>query len=331
MDFVASTHLIPGDYDADGPACRYSAPNQSTNIPLSSVARGTPASVQQVPRVTTAHSDWFPFRRSFSAWATHVLDRKRASIPRAVLQISRGVLIAGLLLIPLLPGAVLAASATPAAGTPPITELERLVQTLKDDRERQAFVAQLQTLVDAQRAAIAKTTQSEDVVSVLSHHFNALGGEVLSGAAVLVAPLLLAWAKGQISDEYTRARWIQVAYSLVIVFGAGFAAEWIVRRLLTRVLPRAPALPRKHVALRVLLIAGGLIVEALPVAAFAGVAVAALAITIPPFAMARYALWDLIQATIAVRLIVTVAKAVLVPAYADDNLIPASEKRVIIS
>ena len=42
--------------------------------------------------------------------------------------------------------------------------------------------------------------------------------------------------------------------------------------------------------------------------------------------MARYALWDLIQATIAVRLIVTVAKAVLVPAYADDNLIPASEE-----
>src|SRR5437773_1879514 len=119
---------------------------------------------------------------------------------------------------------------------------------------------------------------------------------------------------------------IQVAYSLVIVFGTGLVAEWVVRRLLARVMPRAPAPTRKRLAARLLLIGGALMIEALPVAVFAGTAIAALALSIPPFAMARYALSDLIEATIAVRLIIAVARAVLVPAYADDNLIPASEE-----
>jgi moderate conductance mechanosensitive channel len=182
-------------------------------------------------------------------------------------------------------------------------------------------------LIAAQRGVAAKPAEPEDLISVLSDRINILGDEVLAGAAVLVdAPLLLAWVKGQIANEYTRALWIQVAYSLVIVFGTGLVAEWAARRLLARVMPRAPAPTRKRLAVRLLLIGGALMIEALPVAVFAGTAIAALALTIPPFAMARYALSDLIEATIAVRLIIAVARAVLVPAYADDNLIPASEE-----
>jgi moderate conductance mechanosensitive channel len=239
----------------------------------------------------------------------------------------RALLIAALLLTALWPAFAAAASPTPAAGNPSITELEQLVQTLKNDKGREAFVAQLDALIAAQRAVAAKPVEPEDLISVLSDRINALGDEVLAGAAVLVdAPLLLAWVKGQIANEYTCALWLQVAYSLVIVFGTGLVAEWAVRRLLARVMPRAPAPTRKRLAVRLLLIGGALMIEALPVAVFAGTAIAALALTIPPFAMARYALSDLIEATIAVRLIIAVARAVLVPAYADDNLIPASEE-----
>jgi moderate conductance mechanosensitive channel len=264
--------------------------------------------------------DFLVFRRCFSACAR---DGKRLI---SSLRALRGPLIAALFLVALLPGWATAAPPS-AGGNPSVTELEQLVQTLKNDKGREAFVAQLDALIAAQRGVAAKPAEPEDPVSVLSDRINALGDEVLAGAAVLVdAPLLLAWVKGQIANEYTRALWIQVAYSLVIVFGVGLVAEWTVRRLLARVLPRAPAPTRKRVAVRLLLVAGALMIEALPVAVFAGAAIAALALTIPPFAMARYALWDLIQATIAVRLILTVAKAVLVPVYADDNLIPASEE-----
>jgi len=270
--------------------------------------------------------DFFAFCRCFNACPR---DGKRliSRVPVFSLRALRGPLIAALLFSPLLPQL---ASATPqpaAAENPSITELEQLVQTLKNDKGREAFVAQLDALIAAQRGVAAKPAEPEDLISVLSDRINALGDEVLAGAAVLVdAPLLLAWVRGQIANEYTRARWIEVAYSLVIVFGIGLVTEWVVRRLLARVLPRAPAPTRKRLVVRLLRVAGALIIEALPVAVFAGTAIAALALTVPPFATARYALSDLIEATIAVRLIIAVARAVLVPAYADDNLIPASEE-----
>ena len=269
---------------------------------------------------------WFT---SASSAAKCALDHKprTAPAPSFCLRVLREALIPALLAMVLLPEFASAAPPTTAAANPSVAELEQLVQSLKDDKERQAFVAQLETLIASHRAVAAKPSEPEDLVSILSDRINALGDELLAGAAVLVdAPLLLAWTKGQIANEYTRALWGQVAYSLLIVFAAGLVAEWIVHRLLARVLPRAPALTRKRLANRALLVVGGLIIEALPVAAFAGVAVAALAMTIPPFAMARYALSDLIEATIAVRLILAVARSVLVPTYADDNLIPASEE-----
>ena len=236
-------------------------------------------------------------------------------------------LFVALLLIALWPAFASAAPPISAEVNSSVTELEQLVQTLKDDKDRQAFVGQLEALIASHRAATAKPSEPEYLVSILSERLNAIDDEVLAAAAVLVdAPLLLAWAKGQITNEYTRALWIQVTYSLALVFGAGLIAEWLVRRLLARVLPRAPAPGRKRLAYRVLLVVAGLIVEALPVGAFAGVAVAALAMTIPSFAMARYALFDLIEATIAVRGILAVARAVLMPAYAGDNLILASEE-----
>src|SRR5436190_27486 len=270
--------------------------------------------------------NFLAFRRCFSACTR---DGKPLMSPAPMFPVRalRARLLPALLLISLWPTFASAASPTPAAGNPSTAELEQLVQTLKNDKGREAFVAQLDALIAAQRGVAAKPAEPEDLISVLSDRINALGDEVLAGAAVLVdAPLLLAWVKGQIANEYTRALWIQVAYSLVIVFGTGLVAEWVVRRLLARVMPRAPAPTRKRLAVRLLLIGGALMIEALPVAVFAGTAIAALALTIPPFAMARYALSDLIEATIAVRLIIAVARAVLVPAYADDNLIPASEE-----
>jgi hypothetical protein len=96
--------------------------------------------------------------------------------------------------------------------------------------------------------------------------------------------------------------------------------------MLARVLPRAPTLSSKRATVCVLLVAAGAVLETLPVAAFAGAALTALAMTIPPFAMARYALSGLVEATIAVRLILALARAVLVPAHAEDSIVPASEE-----
>jgi small conductance mechanosensitive channel len=231
-----------------------------------------------------------------------------------------------LLLLALWPPAASAESPTPPSASPSVTELEHLVDTLRDDKARAPFVIRLQTLIAAERAVTIKAAvEPEDLVSALSHRINSLAEEVLAGAAVVVdAPLLVAWVQGQIANEATRARWIQVAFALVIVFGVALIAEWVAHRLLARVLPRAPTLSSNRAT--VLLVAAGAVLEALPVAAFAGAALTALAMTIPPFAMARYALSGLVEATIAVRLILAIARAVLVPAYVEDSILPASEE-----
>src|SRR5438874_1591961 len=198
--------------------------------------------------------NFFAFRRCFSACTR---DGKSLILraPMFPVRALRALLIAALLFSALLPQLGSAAPRPAAAENPSTAELEQLVQALKNEKGREAFVAQLDALIAAQRGVAAKPAVPEDLISVLSDRINALGDEVLAGAVLLVdAPLVFAWVKGQIANEYTRGLWIQVAYSLVIVFGIGLVAEWMVRRLLARVLPRAPAPTRKRIAVRLLLV-----------------------------------------------------------------------------
>src|SRR5580704_10681309 len=277
--------------------------------------------MRRIVRCCRSHAGASP-----GGWGYAALDSTRAHGPVASrMRTGKALPVLALLLLALWPPAASAESPTPPSASPSVMELEHLVDTLRDDKARAAFVIQLQTLIAAERAVTIKAVEPEDLVSALSHRINSLAEEVLAGAAVVVdAPLLVAWVQGEIANEATRARWIQVAFALVIVFGVALIAEWVARRLLARVLPRAPTLSSNRAT--VLLVAAGAVLEALPVAAFAGAALTALAMTIPPFAMARYALSGLVEATIAVRLILAIARAVLVPAYVEDSILPASEE-----
>src|SRR5438477_3507275 len=107
------------------------------------------------------------FRRCFSACTRDgkpLMSRALMFPVRAL----RALLIAALLLVVLVPELASAASPTPPVGNSSVAELEQLVHTLKDDKERQAFVAQLETLIAAQRAVATKPAEREDLVSVLS-------------------------------------------------------------------------------------------------------------------------------------------------------------------
>ena len=70
------------------------------------------------------------------------------------------------LLIAVWPAFVSAAPPISAEVNPSVAELEQLVQTLKDDTERHAFVAQLETSIASHRAVAAKPSEPEDLVSI---------------------------------------------------------------------------------------------------------------------------------------------------------------------
>ena len=120
--------------------------------------------------------------------------------------------------------------------------------------------------------------------------------------------------------------WGGVLLACAIVFSAAIVAEWMLRRVLLPVARVAP-MPRGVGRLtRPLFAALGLLLEELPVAAFAGAALLAMAIVLPPFSVGRAAISLLVQAIITARLIIAAAKAALVPGPAWPSLVPASEE-----
>ncbi len=220
-----------------------------------------------------------------------------------------------------------AAEPAPTAAAPSPAELQGLVDTLQDDKARGALIAQLQALIAAQRATTAEPAGPTDFVAGLTHRLNMLAEELLAGVAVVLdAPRLVAWTNAQISDDAARARWGEVILACAVVFGLAVFAEWILRRILARFGQRAPVPHREGRGIRLMFAALGVVVETLPVVGFAGGALLAMAITLPPFATGRAAITILVWATIGARLTVAAAKAVLAPPPAWPSLIPATEE-----
>src|SRR5437762_13737603 len=89
-----------------------------------------------------------------------------------------------LLFLLLLPAA--AGSAEASGGTASTDELQRLVETLHDDKARAQLVSQLQALIAAQRGADAQQHEAASPVSWLSQRIDELTGEILAGASVFV-------------------------------------------------------------------------------------------------------------------------------------------------
>lgn len=202
------------------------------------------------------------------------------------------------------------ALADPAPAAPSADELQRLVDTLRDDKARNQFLHQLDTMIEARRA-IAAPQSTGAPAGWLSQHVDQLSSEVLAGASVFVdAPRVVAWGRAQMEDEAARRRWIDLALAVVIVFSCAAVAEWIVRRFLARLLPRAPTRGGTR-GMRLLLAVLDLAIDAFPVVAFAVVAYVVLTVTLLQSPVSRTSLALLVHATVITRLILAVAKSLL--------------------
>ena len=115
-----------------------------------------------------------------------------------------------------------------------VDELERLVDTLQDDAARAKLVAQLRTLIAAQRGtAVEKTAVGPALFAQLTERIDALTGEILAGVAgVIVAPRLVGWVRHQISDPAARRLWSEAALAFASEHEAelGAAARAYVER-----------------------------------------------------------------------------------------------------
>jgi len=225
----------------------------------------------------------------------------------------------------LLPAAARAATPAPAAQPAPVSvdELQRLVDTLQDDTARAKLVADLRALIAAQRGGGPQQPTAPAFFAQLSQQIDALTGEILAGAAVIVdAPRMLGWARYQVSDPAARRLWIEAAFAFVLIFGIASVAEGILRWGLGRLAPSLPARRSDTRMIRALFALLGLVLDALPILVFAAIAYTILSTTLEPLTRARITLSVLVDATVEARLILCVARNMLLPADAGAVFVP---------
>jgi moderate conductance mechanosensitive channel len=243
--------------------------------------------------------------------------KRRASACAGIYAAGRAII---LMLVLALGGAPAHSAPTaPAASPAPVDakELQRLVDTLQNDQQRGQLVQQLQALIAAQRGAEAKTAETAPatVFEDLSQRVDSLSGEILSAAAVVVdAPRLIAWLRVQVSDEYSRAFWLEVGLKLGIIFGLALFSEWALRRILVRPRRSLAAGRSDHVALRILMALLRAALDAVPILAFAVVAYVVLMTIGARFGTGKVAT-TLIGAYVVARIVTAAARIALLPRF----------------
>ena len=211
-------------------------------------------------------------------------------------------------------------------------QIESLVETLRDDTEREKLIAQLEVLLDAQGALSTDTPSPEiDSVGVTALAFLSRNVEALSALAGEAArslanvPALAAELARRASDPEVRGRWLEVAFKLIVVIGVGFVAEWLVMRLLS--------LPRFHrrdgdddgTGRRAVRLIERTLLDLAPVAAFAVTGYAALALVDPPSQVRVIAL-VIINANVIVRAVTVLARVLLRPRYSTFRFVDLSDE-----
>ena len=217
------------------------------------------------------------------------------------------------------------ASGAKAAEPAPVSadELERLVHSLQNETEREKLIEQLHGLIAAQRGAEKEKPAGAAFFNQVTQQVEAFSGEILAGAAMVVdAPVLLEWASEQASDHAARRLWADAAFAFTLIFGCAALAEWVLRAIMARLLPRLPVRRSDTRLVRVSLALLGLILAALPIAAFAVAAYTVLPAITEPLTHSRITLTVLVNATVEARFLLCVVKWVLLPADSGTVFLP---------
>jgi len=225
------------------------------------------------------------------------------------------------------PGAIAAETGTASPAVTP-EAAENLLQTLEDKVARERLLEQLRTLVAASKEEAAETPQEglgTRVTALLVAQIQTVGADLQKTMTVLAdAPKLVDWARAQIADDAARQRWLGVLLWLAPVLGAGLAAEWLTRVLLSR--PRATVEDRvtESGVLRVVLLLVRTLLDLLPIAAFAAGAYGVLPLT-GAEGEVRLVVLILINANLLARAILAAAHMLLVPYVRSLRLLPLTD------
>ena len=177
--------------------------------------------------------------------------------------------------------AVLSASASQPAQSPPLSEAEvttqevsNLIKTLENPEQREQLIRQLKLLTETQK------TESPPVQSSAAAMIDALSGHIahLSDNLTTIAksihqlPQIVTWLKQQYTNPEARLLWKEVFINLLSIIGLGYVAFFIVRKLLGITARNAYQQQPERLVAKLSWLAAILVLELLPLAAFAATA-----------------------------------------------------------
>ncbi|MDH3594776.1 MAG: mechanosensitive ion channel protein, partial [Rhodospirillales bacterium] len=207
-------------------------------------------------------------------------------------------------------------------------QLEALVATLEDEAERDKLIQSLRGLVQARQAREAEQEQGAggEILAALAAKTETLTrqlgqvGQVLSGLPV-VADLILRQAR----DPAVRGLWAEVATKLVLILLAAFAAEWLLRLLLSRTRKAVESRQTETWLTRVVLLLARTVLDLLPILGFAGAAYGILALA-EPRPVTRLVVLAIVNANVLVRIVMAFARLLLTPQAANLRLFPLTDE-----
>ena len=225
---------------------------------------------------------------------------------------------------------------TPGAGgvapATSVAQVETLVETLRDDAEREKLIGRLEALLEAQGAGAAAAPSSVNdsagvtALALLSRNvesLNALADAAARGLANL--PAIAGELARQASDPEVRERWLEIALKLIVVIGVGFVAERLVLRLLGRSRFQIRDREDDSTGRRAVHLFERTLMDLAPVGAFAVAGYTALALVDPP-AQARVIALVVINANLIVRAVTVLARVVLRPRYSAFRFVALSDE-----
>lgn len=213
-----------------------------------------------------------------------------------------------------------AQSTAPATDQPSAAEMDRLITTLEDPAKRDALLAQLKALKAVDKPAAAPETMGSRVLNTLSDRIDLFSQQVAAASrAVIDAPHAIRWLNQQVVDPAKRDAWVLLALHLAGIIGGGYAARFAMIWLLAR--PRAALGARTPGGLlpKLLLLLARLVIDLLPMAAFALAGFGLLSATEAPRAV-RLASLIILNASLIVQGVLVASRVLLSPACSNLRL-----------
>ncbi|MGB0723592.1 MAG: mechanosensitive ion channel domain-containing protein [Gammaproteobacteria bacterium] len=203
--------------------------------------------------------------------------------------------------------------------------IEALIQSLEDPGQREDLIRRLRVLTDVQDE---QSSSGEDVKTAASEAVASLSRRVakVAEAANSLVDVLRDLPSGgtavvaALSDPEQRMRWLTVAARLLSVLGAGILAAWLVRRVIARGRGGAQGQCRtRPVWCRLWNQSVGLLLDAIPIAAFAAASFVVLA-WVDPQRETRYVAVVLINAALLLQATLAAANFFFAPGRSRSRL-----------